>query len=73
MIKQYHHKVKRKEAVSSPYMSTSIQTSAAEAHLTEGQFLVEEHLMNKEKSLIFRAGTRRERWKTPNSNIIIIL
>jgi hypothetical protein len=41
-------------------MSTSQQTTlAADAHLAEGQFLHEEQTLNKEKSLIYRAGTRR--------------
>jgi hypothetical protein len=31
----------------------------AEAHLAEGQFLVEEQILNKAKSLIYREGTRR--------------
>jgi hypothetical protein len=36
-----------------PNMSTSLQTTlAAEAHLAEGQFLLEEQTMNIEKSLI---------------------
>jgi hypothetical protein len=34
-------------------------TLAAEAHLAEGQFLLEEQTLNIEKSLIYRAGTRR--------------
>jgi hypothetical protein len=42
-------------------MSTSLQTTfAAEAHLAEGQFLLEEHALNTEKSLIYRTGTRRQ-------------
>jgi hypothetical protein len=41
-------------------MSTSLQTTlAAEAHLAEGQFLLEEQTLNIEKSLIYRRGTRR--------------
>jgi hypothetical protein len=45
-----------------PNMSTSLQTTlAAEAHLAEGQFLLEEQTLNIEKSLIrvYRTGTRR--------------
>jgi hypothetical protein len=34
-------------------------TLAAEAHLAEGQFLLEELTLNKETSLIYRAGIRR--------------
>jgi hypothetical protein len=40
-----------------PNMSTSLQTTlAAEAHLAEGQFLLEEQTLNIEKSLIYRTG-----------------
>jgi hypothetical protein len=43
-----------------PNTSTSLQTIlAADAHLAEGQFFPEEQTLNKEKSLIYRAGTRR--------------
>jgi hypothetical protein len=34
-------------------------TLAAEAHLAEGKFLLEEQTLNIEKSLIYRTGTRR--------------
>jgi hypothetical protein len=41
--------------------STFLQTTlAAEAHLAEGQFLLEEQTSNKAKSLMYRAGTRRQ-------------
>jgi hypothetical protein len=41
-----------------PNTSISLQTIlAADAHLTEGQFLTEEQTLNTEKSLIYRAGT----------------
>jgi hypothetical protein len=41
-------------------MSTSLQTTlAAEAHLAERQFLLDEQTLNREKSLIYRTGTRR--------------
>jgi hypothetical protein len=41
-------------------MSTSLQTTlAAAAHLAEGQYLLEEQILNIEKSLIYRTGTRR--------------
>jgi hypothetical protein len=41
-------------------MSTSLQTTlAAEARLAEGQFLLEEHTLNIEKSLIYWTGTQR--------------
>jgi hypothetical protein len=32
---------------------------AAETHLNEGQFLLEEQVLNKAKSLIYCAGTRK--------------
>jgi hypothetical protein len=34
-------------------------TSAAEAHLAEEEFVLEEQTLNKKNSLIDRAGTRR--------------
>jgi hypothetical protein len=37
----------------------SLQTLAADAHLAEGQFLHEEQTLNKAKSLMYPAGTRR--------------
>jgi hypothetical protein len=41
-------------------MSVSLQTTlAAEAHLAEGQYLLEEQKLNKVKSLMYRAGTHR--------------
>jgi hypothetical protein len=43
-----------------PNTSTFLQTTlAAEAHLPEGQFLLEEQTINKVKSLMYREGTRR--------------
>jgi hypothetical protein len=43
-----------------PNSSTTLQTTlAADAHLTEGQFLLEEQTLNNAKSVIYRAGTRR--------------
>jgi hypothetical protein len=43
-----------------PDESTSLQTTvAAEAHLTEEQFLFEDKTLNKEKSVQYRAGNRR--------------
>jgi hypothetical protein len=42
-----------------PNASTSLQTTfRAEANLAEGQFLLEVQALSKEKSLIYRAGTR---------------
>jgi hypothetical protein len=35
------------------------KTSAAESHLTEGPFLLEEETLSKEKRLIYKAGTQR--------------
>jgi hypothetical protein len=43
-----------------PNTSTSLQTTlAADAHLAEGQFLLEEQTLNIAKSLIYRARNRR--------------
>jgi hypothetical protein len=43
-----------------PNISTSLQaTLAADAHLAEGQFLNGEQTLNRAKSLIYQAGTRR--------------
>jgi hypothetical protein len=45
-----------------PNPSTSLKTTlTAETHLrvSEGQFLLEEQTFNIEKSLIYRAGTRK--------------
>jgi hypothetical protein len=43
-----------------PNTSTSLQaTLAADAHLAEGQFLLEGQTFNIAKSLIYRAGTPR--------------
>jgi hypothetical protein len=43
-----------------PNTSTSLQTTlTSDAHLAQGQFLLEEQTLNKVKSLIYRAGTRR--------------
>jgi hypothetical protein len=50
----------KEKRVGSKYMSISLQTTlAAEAHLAEGQYLLEEQTLNKVKSLMYRAGTRR--------------
>jgi hypothetical protein len=43
-------------------------TLAAEAHLAEGQFLLEEHTLNKGKSLVRRTGTRRPTIPINNNN-----
>jgi hypothetical protein len=54
-----HYKIRMGKKVA-PNTSTSLQTtSAADAHLTEGQFLHEEQILNNVKSLIYRAGIRR--------------
>jgi hypothetical protein len=42
-----------------PSTSTFLQTLAADAHLEEGQFLLEKQTLNKAKSLMYREGTRR--------------
>jgi hypothetical protein len=42
-------------------MSTSLQTTlAADAYLAEGQILLQEQTLNNAKSLIYRAGSRRQ-------------
>jgi hypothetical protein len=41
------------------FCSKYVSTLAAEAHLAEGQFLLEEQTLNIEKSLIYQTGTRR--------------
>jgi hypothetical protein len=44
----------------SEYVNVPAKTTlAADAHLAEGQFLLEEETLNNAKSLIYRAGTRR--------------
>jgi hypothetical protein len=43
-------------------------TLAAEAHLAEGQFLLEEQTLNKGKSLVGRTGTRRPTISNNNNN-----
>jgi hypothetical protein len=48
------------EKVFAPNRSTSLQTTlAAEAHLEDGQLLLEERTLNKEKSAIYRTEPRR--------------
>jgi hypothetical protein len=43
-----------------PNASTSLRTTLeAEAHLSEGQFLLEEQTLNNAKSLMYREGTGR--------------
>jgi hypothetical protein len=43
-----------------PNTSTSLQTTlAADAHLAEGQVLLEKQRLNNAKSLLYRAGTQR--------------
>jgi hypothetical protein len=40
--------------------STSLQTTlAADAHLAEGQYLLEQQTLNNAKSLIYQAATQR--------------
>jgi hypothetical protein len=51
-------------------------TLAAEAHLAEGQFLVEEQTLNKGKSLVRRTGTRRptiSKADNNNNNAVVVL
>jgi hypothetical protein len=54
-----HYKILLRRTVLAPNTSKFLQTLAADAHLAEGQFLLEGQTLNKEKSLIYRAGTRR--------------
>jgi hypothetical protein len=55
-----YYKKRLRRTFLAPNTSTSLQTTlAADAHLAEGQFLHEEQTLNKAKSLIYRAGTRR--------------
>jgi hypothetical protein len=55
-----------------PNTSTSLQTTlATDAHLAEGQFLLEEQTLDNAKSPIYRAGTRRPTIsKTEGQNLI---
>jgi hypothetical protein len=54
-----HYKIWLRKTFLAPNTSTSLQTTlSAEAHLAEGQFLLEQTL-NKAKSLMYRTGTRR--------------
>jgi hypothetical protein len=41
------------------FPAPNTSTFAADAHLAEGQFVLEEQTLNIAKSLIYRAGTRR--------------
>jgi hypothetical protein len=43
----------------SKYFNIPANNIAAEAHLAEGQYLLGEQTLNKVKSLMHRAGTRR--------------
>jgi hypothetical protein len=46
-----------KKAVLDPSTSASLQTTlSAEAYIAEGQPLLEEHTLNKEKTVVYRAG-----------------
>jgi hypothetical protein len=55
-----YYKVWLKRTFLAPNTSTSLQTTLeAEVHLAEGQLLLEEQTLNKAKSLIHQAGTRR--------------
>jgi hypothetical protein len=47
----------KKNSFGSRYVTSMQTTLAAEAHLAEGQVLLEEETLNKAKSLINRAGT----------------
>jgi hypothetical protein len=43
----------------SEYVNVLATTLAADAHLAERQFLLEEQTLNIAKSLVYRAGSRR--------------
>jgi hypothetical protein len=59
-MRKYHYKAGPSKTVLPPNMLTSLQTTlAAEAHLAEGQLGLGEQTLNKAKSLMYRAGTRR--------------
>jgi hypothetical protein len=46
-----------KKTVLVPSTSASLQaTLGAEAYTAEGQFLLEEHTLNKEKTVVYQAG-----------------
>jgi hypothetical protein len=49
----------KRNSFGSKYIKIMQTTFAAEAHLAEGQFLLEEQALNIQKSLIYRAGTLR--------------
>jgi hypothetical protein len=56
----YYIKMVLRRTFPAPNTSQSLQTTlAADAHLAEEQFLHEKQTLNKAKSLIYRAGTRR--------------
>jgi hypothetical protein len=50
------------------YVSTT-EFSAADAHLAEGQFLLEEQTLNMGKSRIYRTGTEGELFPKQNGKV----
>jgi hypothetical protein len=55
-----HYEILLRRTVLAPNTSKFLQTTlAADAHLAEGQFLLEDQTLNKAKSLVYRAETRR--------------
>jgi hypothetical protein len=55
-----HYRIRLRKTVLVPVTPTSLQAIlTAEAHLAEGQFLLEKQTLNKAKSLIQQAGTQR--------------
>jgi hypothetical protein len=71
LIRKDHYKIWLRKTVVVPNTSASVQTTLpVEAHLAEGgQCLLEEQTLNKAKSLIYLAGTRRLVSKTKGQNL----
>jgi hypothetical protein len=58
--RKHHYKIWLTKTVFVPNTSMSLQTAlAAEEHLAKWQFLLEEQALNKEKTLLYQAGTQR--------------
>jgi hypothetical protein len=59
IINKYHYKIRLRETSLASNTSASLKiTSAAETHPAAGQFLIEEQILDKDRSIIYRAGTR---------------
>jgi hypothetical protein len=69
-----HYKISVRETVLAPNTSTFLQTtSAAEAHLAEGQIFFEGQTLNEVISLIYRAGGQRPATKTIMMMMMMII